>query len=175
MRASLKWQKIFLLLSPSPSITRYVSELKSRVHDILGHDYEGCNSLAHISVWMRYLNHAENFLYSVEDKMRMVNPFIIGVKNLNVFHHGPNQRTIYLEVVNKTPACELWEKLVGQEKDFTPHITIARNLSLEEFDKVWSELKDVSYSDYFRCDRLTVLRWKDNKWNHHIDIPFSNN
>jgi len=175
MRASMKRQKIFLLLSPSESIIKYVAELKVRVRNILGHEYDSYHSKAHISLLMHYLNHAENFLYHVDDKMHQVNPFTLVVKNLNVFHHGPNLRTIYLEVVNKTSACELCEKLVGQPNQFVPHITIARKLSIDEFNKVWSELKHLSYSNYFRCDRLTVLKWRDNKWNHHIDIPFSDN
>jgi hypothetical protein len=80
MRASMKWQKIFLLLSPSQSIINYVAELKDRVRNILGHDYDSYHSKAHISLLMQYLNHAENFLYHVDDKMHQVNPFTLVVK-----------------------------------------------------------------------------------------------
>jgi 2'-5' RNA ligase len=173
MRASLKWQKIFLLLSPSQPIIDYAAELKQQVMDILGHHYEGYHSKAHLSLLMQYLGHAENFLYAVDDKMNSVNPFTLTVKNLNVFYHGAGQRTIYLDVVNKTPACELWEKLVGKEEGFTPHITIARNLSANDFDRVWTELKHLNYSNHFLCDRLTVLKWSvSQRWDHYMDISF---
>lgn len=175
MRASLKWQKVFLLLTPSQSIVQHVAELKELVKELIGHEYEGYSSKAHISLLMESIGNPERFLYYVNDKVKSVTPFNLGVKNLNVFYHGEHGRTIYLEVVNKNPARDLCERITKKETDFIPHITIARNLSVKDFERVWPALQNLSYSNFFHCDHITVLKWNQDKWMHHLNIPFSNN
>jgi 2'-5' RNA ligase len=170
---SKKSEELFYLISPSKSVSDFVELIKTNVEATLGYPLENRFSKAHVSLMKDSQEHAESFLYDVESKMRSFRPFNISVKNLNVFWQGEQRRTIYLDIVYKTPICEIFESLTEKNISFTPHITIAKNLEVYDFLKVWKNLKKISYSNTFHCDHLTVLRKEGNKWSHHIDIPFA--
>ena len=111
-------------------------------------------------------------MYQIDSRVSSVTPFHVHIKNLNFFDHGTT-RTIYLEVVHKNPICEIVENVLERREDFTPYITIARNLEMNDFIKAWRSLKDLSYSEYFRCDHITVLKKAPRKWIHYIDLLFA--
>jgi 2'-5' RNA ligase len=92
----------------------------------------------------------------------------IYVNGLGIFKHGSN-KTIYLQLEYKTPVADLAKALGG--KSITPHITIARNLVPDDFDKAWECLRSVSYSNHFRCNSVTVLKRESNRWNRYLELP----
>jgi len=173
-KTSVTQEELFYLISPSPPIVDFVTRLKAHVEDILGHQYESRFSKAHVSLLKDSQEHAESFLYDAEEKVRRIRPFIIPVKNLKVFWQGHDKRAIYLDIVYKTPICEIFKMLTQSSSQFTPHITIAKNLEIEEFLKIWKALRNISYSNDFWCDHITVLRKSGRKWAHHIDLPLLN-
>jgi 2'-5' RNA ligase len=77
-----------------------------------------------------------------------------------------------MDIVNKYPICEIFEKIVKEDEHYTPHITIAKNLSHEDFLKSWPYLKELNYSNqHFLCDRITVLAKTENgKWEVYKEI-----
>ena len=172
MKPSFKKSELSFLISPSHTISSFVKYLKATIENILGHSFEDRFFKAHISL-MKDNEHTEDYLYDIDSKMRAFRPFTVSVKNFNVFRHGSHKRTIYLEIVNKTSICEIFETLKGKNISFTPHITIAKNLYITDFTKVWNYLKDLSYSNDFLCDRITVLKRLGHRWIHHTDIPFT--
>jgi len=123
---------------------------------------------------MRRFTNANNSLYHIEDKLRSFRSFELVIKDFVVLHHGPRFRTICLDIANKNPVREVWEALLGKETGFTPHITIAKMLSLEDFNKVWSHLQYLSYSNYFRCHQLTVLKRSPYRWDPLMEISLAN-
>lgn len=165
-------QELFFMIAPPPHIKSDVSVLKDDVHYLIGHEFEDRYSRAHISLF-KYDNveHIEGMLHHVQSKAQHFKPFNIFIKDLNVFYQGSN-RTIYLEIVNKYPLREIFERLIKEDVNFTPHITVSRNLSSEDFLKTWPYLKDLKYSQHFLCDRITVLAKSENRWIHYADIPF---
>ncbi|MBL7864942.1 MAG: 2'-5' RNA ligase family protein [Cyclobacteriaceae bacterium] len=163
--------ELLFIISPPPAIAEYVSMLKQHVKLAIGHPFEDEFTKAHISLFKYRDEHAEDWLYQVDSKISSFAPFHVHIKNLNFYDHGTT-RTIYLEVVQKTPIYELVEKL-DHSGDFTPYITIARNLDINDFLKAWKSLKNLSYSDYFRCDHITVLKKAPRRWVHYMDLGFA--
>ena len=157
------------MISPPKAIANYVMQLKNYVRDAIGHRVEDDFSKAHISLFKYRDAHAENLLYEADSKISSFTPFNVYIKNLNVAQEGDGW-SIYLDIVHKAPLFEIAENIAGHEVDFTPRITIARNLGLNDFLKVWGTLKELSYSQYFKCDHVTVLKKAPRKWVHHADI-----
>ena len=164
-------QELFFLIAPPPHIKSDVSVLKDDVHYLIGHEFEDRYSKAHISLFRYNDEHIEDMLHHVQSKADHFSAFNVFVKDVNVFHHG-SKRTLYLDIVNKYPLRDIFEKLVKTDSNFVPHITISRNLSTEDFLKTWPYLKDLPYSQHFLCDRITVLARSENRWLHYTDILF---
>jgi len=163
-------KELLFIISPPPAIAEYVAMLKQHVKLAIGHPFEDEFAKAHISLFQYRDEHAEDWLYQVDSKISSFTPFHVHIKNLNFHDHGTT-RTIYLEVVHKNPICEIVEKL-DHGGDFTPYITIARNLDINDFLKAWKSLRNLSYSDYFRCDHITVLKKAPRRWVHYMDLAF---
>jgi len=182
MKPVTESNELLFTIAPPKGIAEYVAFLKSHVRSALGHSFEGESSKAHISLFSFRDEHAEDLLYRIDSKMSSLSPFHVHIKNLNYFDDG-DTRTIYLEVVHKNPICEIVENVLDQpmQPDFLPYITIARNLEINDFMKAWKSLKNLSYSDYFRCDHITVLkkaparssRAAVGRWIHYIDLSFA--
>ncbi len=164
-------QELFFIISPPPHIMSDVSVLKDDVQYLAGHELDDRYSKAHISLFKYNDEHIEDIIQHVESKAAYFKPFNIFIKNLNVFHHGL-KRTIYLDIVNKYPIRDIFEKVVKEDINYTPHITIAKNMEAEEFVKTWLYLKDFHYSQHFLCDRITVLARGGKRWVHYKDIMF---
>jgi hypothetical protein len=164
-------QELLFLISPPPHISSDVSVLKDDVQFLIGHEFDDRYSKANISLFKYNDEHIDDMIHHVESKAAHFKPFNVFIKNLNVFRYG-SARTIYLDVVNKYPIRDIFEKLVKEDINYTPHISIAKNISLEDFLKSWAYLKDLSYSQHFLCDRITVLARGEKKWVHYRDVMF---
>lgn len=164
-------QELLFLISPPPHIASDVSVLKDDVQFLIGHEFDDRHSKANISLFKYNDEHIDDIIHHVESKAAYFKPFNVFIKNLNVFRYG-SSRTIYLDVINKYPIRDIFEKLVKEDINYTPHISIAKNISLEDFLKSWAYLKDLSYSQHFLCDRITVLARGEKKWVHYRDITF---
>lgn len=165
-------KELLFIISPPPAIVEYVAMLKQHVKLAIGHPFEDEFAKAHISLFKYRDEHAEDLLYQVDSKISSFAPFHVHIKNLNFHDHGTT-RTIYLEVVHKNPICEIVENLGDRGGEFTPYITIARNLDINDFLNAWKSLKNLSYSDYFRCDHITVLKRAPRSWKYYMDLPFA--
>ncbi|WP_333821410.1 2'-5' RNA ligase family protein [Ohtaekwangia sp.] len=164
-------KELFFIIAPPRHIMSDVSVLKDDVHYLTGREFEDRYSKAHISLFKYSDEHLEDIVKHVERKAAHFKPFNIFIKDLNVFYNG-NNRTIYLDIVNKYPVRDIFEKLIKEESGYTPHITIARKLAADDFLKAWPYLKDLPYSQHFLCDRITVLARAENQWIHYKDIMF---
>lgn len=164
-------QELFFLISPPPHIMSDVSVLKDDVQFLIGHEFDDRYSKGYISLFQYKDEHIDDIIQHVATKAAHFKPFNVFIKNLNVFHHGAT-RTIYLDIVNKYPIRDIFEKLVKEDIHYTPHISIAKNIITEDFLKSWAYLKDLSYSQHFLCDRITVLARGEKRWVHFRDIMF---
>jgi 2'-5' RNA ligase len=168
-------QELFFLIAPPRHIASDVSVLKDDVHYLVGHKLEDRHAKAHISLFKYSDQHVDDMIRFVEFRAREFKPFNIFLKDFGVFYNGP-KRTIYMDIVNKYPIQEIFEKLVKVDSGFVPHITIARNLAIDDFLRCWPYLKGLNYSNqHFLCDRITVLARSDKKWVHFKDIMLEGN
>jgi len=156
----------FLLVSPPPSILEDVSYFKQQTWKRIGHSYQSLHSKAHLTL-LQYVDfHNESRLYTYSDVISHIKSFTINIKGFGFFK---NNGTIFL----KPYAPDLDELSGCLGHTIAPHITIARNLKLIDFNVAWSALKKLSYSNSFKCDCITVLKRINNKWQPHLDLPLA--
>lgn len=166
-------QELFFIIAPPRHIKSDVSVLKDDVHYLIGHRFDDQFSSAHIALFKYADEHIDDMIAHVEEKAASFAPFNVFLKDFGVFYNG-SKRTIFMDIVNKYPIREIFEKTVKEDADFTPHITIAKNLTNEDFLKCWPYLKSLNYSNqHFLCDRITVLaRSGKGKWEVYKEIMF---
>jgi 2'-5' RNA ligase len=164
--------ELFFIISPPPHIKSDVSVLKDDVQYLIGHHFDDRYAKAHISLFKFDVEeHFDDITRHVEEVAGSFSPFNIFIKDLNVFFNGPH-RTIFLDIMNKYPVREIFEKLVKKDVQYVPTITIARKLTAEDFLKAWPYLKDLPYNQHFLCDRITVLARIEEKWITYKEILF---
>ena len=165
-------EELFFIIAPPRHIASDVSVLKDDVHYLIGHKLEDRHSKAYVSLFRYNDEHMDDMIRFVEQKAVEFEPFNIFLKGFGVFYNG-SKRTVYMDIVNKTPIQEIFEKVVKEDPNYIPHINIARNLANEDFLRCWPYLKGLNYSNqHFLCDRITVLARSGKTWNHHKDILF---
>jgi 2'-5' RNA ligase len=152
-----------LVVSPGTSITNDVTALKKLVAQELGM-YGSRFSKAHISLFRSVFpaRFQEDFVHLLDDIARKQSGFTLYTSKFDHFEHGPDKRTIYINVANPKPMVELHKKIL-QEFDikpgtFKPHITIARAISTPEFDKVYDHFYNQVFVRSFQCKSFTLLR-----------------
>lgn len=170
-------KELFFIIAPPRHIVSDVSVLKDDVHYLIGHELEDRYAKANIALF-KYSDTQDRMHHMVrfaEARAAELEPFNVFLKDFGVFYNGAF-RTVYLDVVNKSPIQEIFEKIVKEDPDYIPHITIARNLAINDFLRCWPYLKGLRYSNqHFLCDRITVLARADRKWTHYKDILFGKN
>jgi 2'-5' RNA ligase len=165
-------KELFFLISPPRHIASDVSVLKDDVHYLIGREMEDRFLRAQITLFKfsDTENHMKHMVRFVEARASEISPFNVFLKDFGVFYNGA-YRTVYLDIVNKSPIEEIFEKIIKEETSYTPHIPVAKNLTTDEFLRCWPYLKGLNYSNqHFLCDRITVLARMDRKWMHYKDI-----
>lgn len=167
-------KELYFMIAPPRHIVSDVSVLKDDVHYLIGHELEDRYSRANIALF-KYSDtesHMNHMLRFVEARAAELQPFNVFLKDFGVFYSG-SFRTIYLDIVNKAPIQDVFEKIVKEDPLYIPHITIARNLAINDFLRCWPYLKGLRYSNqHFLCDRITVLARADRKWMPYKEIAF---
>jgi len=160
------------MIAPPRHIISDVSVLKDDVQYLVGRELKDRHVRAHVSLF-QYTHddvHMKHMMRFVEARAAELSPFNVFLKDFGVFYNGA-QRSIYLDIVNKYHIQELFERIVKEEPAYIPNISIAKNLSNEDFLKCWPYLKSLNYSNqHFLCDRITVLLREGNTWTHCKDI-----
>ncbi len=166
-------RELFFLISPPRHIISDVSVLKDDVHYLIGHELEDRHTIAHIPLFRYNDEHIDDMIEHVERKASSFRPFNVFLKGFGVMYNG-SKRSVYVDIVNKSPVQEIFEKLVREDANFVPHIPVARNLAMNDFLRCWPYLKGLNYSNqHFLCDRITVLARGTGKWTHYRDIMFT--
>jgi len=165
-------RELLFVIRPPQHILSDVSVLKDDVHYLVGRALPDRYTPAYISLF-RYSDNEDRMHHMIrfaEARAAELEPFNVFLKDFGVFFNGA-LRTIYLDIVNKAPVQELFEKIVRDDPDFIPHIPIARNINNQDFLRCWPYLKGLRYSNqYFHCDRITVLARRERKWEFYKEI-----
>ena len=161
----------FIVISPSEPINQTSFLLRSGIKKVIGNGFQSEFSKAHISLMKYHDTHRDSLLYHFDSIVSHFKPFKIFLKDFEILHHGSN-RTICFNIINKPAIQEIFYSLTG--KNITPHITIARSLSKEDFDKVWPLMQNITYSNHFLCSHLTVLKGGPGSWHHYMNLSLYN-
>ncbi|WP_374950672.1 hypothetical protein [Mucilaginibacter sp.] len=96
----------------------------------------------------------------IENILSNVPPIQINIRGFGKLHHGHNSRTIYAAIEMNGPVFQwfCWvDKVFSNKKTINPHITIARNIPLTSFNKLWPHFENRPYEDTFDIMGLNIL------------------
>lgn len=167
--------ELAFVISPPGHIKSDVSVLKDDVHFLIGRPFSDMYTKAHVSLFkFNEQAYFDDITRHVSEAAAHFSSFNIFLKDLGVLYTGAH-RSIIVNVLNKYPVREIFEKLVRKNDRYMPCISIASQLTPSDLLKVWPYLKDFSYSQHFTCDHISVYARQGTHWNLHQDIPFESN
>jgi 2'-5' RNA ligase len=165
-----------VLLSPSEAVKEAVDGLKQLLHEQIGLEAYNRNSIAHVSLFKTEALDNARVVKMVKKVAAEQQPFTITLAGHEVLKHGNVSRTLCLKVLDPDPITALvtlldpppvakkayrqtsiLDKPKRAKKTIHPHVTIARNLPVADFDRL-TDLTPFDYHDEWTCDRITILR-----------------
>jgi 2'-5' RNA ligase len=170
-----------MLLSPSDKVKQLVSTHKTYAATVIS-NYKSRHSIAHITI--NKIPRQRSFLtepgiLDFRRRLCLIPPVRLSINGFDHFNHGNDVRTIYARI-SSSPETNHWFKMLKKHlhhKDFmVPHITICRNITVAEFDKLWPHFKTLQFNETFTVNALTVLQRETfatfAKWEPYIELPF---
>jgi len=180
----LSYSDYLMIISPPDNLKKEIGRYKRASVNVIGH-FEGMHSTAHITITRQtrckpFLAHPA--ILQMEKRLSTIPPIELSLKGFNFFNHGQTAKTIYA-VVERTARTDNWFKLLRIQmgikvKSFVPHITIARNIPITSFDKLWPNFENRAFNETFTARSLTVLH-KDTfaeycEWRVYKEVFFAN-
>ncbi|GAA3984292.1 2'-5' RNA ligase family protein [Mucilaginibacter dorajii] len=175
------------VLSPPDRVDIKINAFKRACFNHIG-KFQGLHARAHIT-----LDVIRDEIDPISQKPRIIGPFYdmvdfiirrsittheIRITGFNFFSHGSNFKTIYAEIELGKETTDWFNaiKALLMIKTLVPHITIARKIPVEAFDKLWPHFVKINYKDAFLADGITILEnGTDNKFEAYKvykKIPF---
>jgi 2'-5' RNA ligase len=153
----------FFLIGPDEETMKAVRELKQLLHDRIVLSWANLNSKPHLTLLeFRTTESAEEEIIRKSiAALSEHSAFPVALDGAMVFEHGRSSRSLVLKVADPKPVLEtqalLKKALRLKRQRMTPHLTIARDIPLANFNKLES-LDDFNYTGEFRCDRILLLK-----------------
>lgn len=163
----MKEKQFLNLISLPDDADKNIKRFKRACAKHIG-DFPSVNSRAHISfdrlvfdtdVSYKAVDH-KMFYDVVESILSNVPAIGLKITGFNFFNHGAHHRTIYAAIELDAVTMRWFDfvKKVFLQKDrIIPHITIARNISVDAFNKLWPYFQNLKYSDSFDVEEITIL------------------
>lgn len=155
-------KEYFFIISFNESIKQDIKLLKKNLFDIINnetsHNIYNRNSIAHISIQKIFVKEdSDNRIVEWADKsIGKFSCFSVKINGIDIFTHGQSSKTIFYKIENHQPILDINGLFPFQNK-FTPHLTLARSLTLDDFNKISDKLSSFDYRKEFLCDRITIL------------------
>ncbi|TWR31230.1 2'-5' RNA ligase family protein [Mucilaginibacter pallidiroseus] len=172
-----------VLLSPPTAIKNEIDRYKRATARLIG-DYKSRYSPAHISVDTMPRQkpfYIEPVIDRLEYKIARMPPVLLHLDGFAFFEHLHGKMTVYASLKN-TPSTDSWFTLLAKElgikKAFTPHITIARDITGEQFNLLWPVIRHKKLAEPFWINELTICK-RDTfsgprTWQHFKRYAFKN-
>jgi len=148
-----------VVISPTLEIKKETKKLNTKLNKMIGN--EGTH-YAHISLFNQAWEEDKHLLERLRKALSDVNAFPVTINGVDVFSHGTKKKTVYLKVENPKPIQQLYEACKSElklKKDFTPHLTIEKNIPIANFEKIQNDLNIFNHQCEWTCDRITVLKF----------------
>ncbi|KOS06786.1 hypothetical protein AM493_12705 [Flavobacterium akiainvivens] len=169
----------FVLLSPSDAVIADVDNMKQQLHEMIGLDSGNLNSVAHISLYKQEGLDAAVVKSAARRALSGQKKFPVKIAGHDFFKSG-EKRTLYLKIENPEPIDAIYNLLCPPKKPakqinrqisildrpgkklppprtINPHITIARNIAVEDFERI-EDFTPFDYQNEWLCEKVTILR-----------------
>jgi hypothetical protein len=176
-----QYADFMMVLSPAVHVKALVQEHKQYAANVIG-KYESMHSIAHISI--KNMTRQKAFLtepgiIALNKTLPSLPPITLTIDGFDYFNHGEDYKTIYAKL-RSDHVTTLWFKTLKKHlniKEFmVPHITIARNIPITDFNKLWPHFKAVNWVESFTVSELTVLQRETfasfASWEVFTKLPF---
>jgi 2'-5' RNA ligase len=169
----------FVLLSPSDAVIADVDNMKQQLHEMIGLDSGNLNSVAHISLYKQQGMDAAVVKSAAKKALSGQKKFPVKISGYDFFKSG-EKRTLYLKIENPEPIDAIYNllcppkkpakqinrqisildrpgKKLPPAKTINPHITIARNIDVSDFERI-EDFTPFDYQNEWLCEKVTILR-----------------
>lgn len=143
-----------IVLSPPPDVKDAIAKIKKELNAIADIGERNVQSIAHITLFDK-LTDDENLKDTTQDLASGRRSFWIKSGKWNYYDYG-HSVTVILEIENPEPILQLMEVLKSKNK--SPHISLAKKISYETFEKLKPYLENMTYSAQWKCNEINVLR-----------------
>lgn len=167
-------QDYLLVITPSEELIAEVKKLKRIAFEMIG-PFHSFNSKAHITINHYYDRNALYFddrVTTYRNMISRIDSFDITVCNFNFFEHQ-NTFTIYAKVdlnPNITTTFLKFRKVFGADVRNTPHVTIAKGLSANQFKVLWAFFENLKYECSFYTEEIVVLKAPVKQIHHYLPM-----
>ena len=159
-----------IVISAPIEINNDVKKLNDKLHKIIASKEKG-KFKAHITLFNSAWEQDHHLLERLKKSISDVTSFPILVNGVDIFSHGTKKKTVYLKIENPKPIQKLYEAFKSElkiKKEFTPHLTIEKNLPIPDFEKIQNDLSLFNHQCEWICDRIMVLKF--NKKNNSYKL-----
>ncbi len=146
--------------------------MKRLVRTTIGRPFEAECSIGHISLHKDEGMDTTEILDTIAARLADMHPFEIHMRNFSAFK---NSKTIYLDVINKGCIPDVFETITRLPYEGVPHVTLAKNLAKQDFERAWNILNQQTFNTSFTCDRIKVLKKSTRRWLHYTDLRLKEN
>lgn len=175
-------QKYFIAVVPPSPLFEEIQTLKEAI-GVTYHTKAALRSPPHITLHMPFIwpeGKEERLLQSLDG-------FCLNQQRLKIALNGYGcfrPRVVYITVEDNSTLTGLQHELYRhckldlnvfnanyQNRPFHPHITLAfRDLKKDQFEALWSDVKEKSFQSTFEATALTLLRHDGRQWNRYRDF-----
>lgn len=143
-----------VVLSPPDTIKDEVAKIKNELNEIADITERNLHSIAHITLTDK-LTDDSDFPAAIEKFISGHSAFPVKVNGWDFFDHG-HSVTVYLKIIDPQSIIDLMVSMKSNTR--APHISLAKKISYETFDKLKPYLENLDYAAQWNCDEVNVLR-----------------
>ncbi len=180
----MSYADYLMIISPPDDLIKEVNRYKRASVNAIGH-FEGMHSMAHITITHQtrckpFLAHPA--IMRMGERLSTMPPVELFINRFDFFNHGQSAKTIYAKI-ERTERCDNWFQLLTMQMgikvhNLVPHITIASNIPVTAFNKLWPNFEGKEFKRSFIVSNLTILQ-RDTyaeyrKWEVYKELHFGN-
>ena len=167
-----------LVLAPPDESTDRIRRLKYQLNNLSYLGSYNLFSVPHITLAKLQSVHRQNtrFGRALQKEFTGHGALQIDLNGFQYFSHGPDLRTLYLQIEAPEPVEALYTQLntaLGIPlREYVPHLTVAKTISTTHFDEIFPVVSVEGFKESFRCDHILVLERtiKNQKVSHYKAI-----
>lgn len=166
-QAVLSAQKVheyFFLIRPDEWTIRQVKLYREKLNAIIVLSDENLYSAPYLSLFKHHFHQPVDRIITTRSRAGIsdITPIKIVIEGCEVFAHGNISRSVVLKIKHPEPLVQLRRSLMSQfslpPAKVTPHITIAKSIRLDDFNKISDVLPEFNFQNEFVCDKITILK-----------------